>query len=96
MGFEPVMQGLVWQTQIATVAAMRWPAPMSLTASSLNSSVYRARFVFPIPPPMKKTMHLVMGSTFRGQGQFDYSNTSLVTGVYIFTSILTLRPIIIS
>jgi uncharacterized membrane protein YecN with MAPEG domain len=35
----------------------------------LNSSVYCARFVFPITPPMNKIIHLVMGSTLRGQGQ---------------------------
>ena len=28
-----------------------------------------ARLAFPITPPIHKIMHLVMGSTFRGQGQ---------------------------
>ncbi len=67
MRFEPVMQGWSGRPRIAAVAAMLWPAPTSLTASSLNSSVYRARFVFTITPPMNKIMHLLWDPLSEGK-----------------------------
>ncbi len=54
---------------MAAVAAMPCPAPINLT---LSSSVYRARFVFPMIPPMNKITYLVMESTLRGHGQTSY------------------------
>ena len=51
------------------------PAPVFCHSDSYDrahrytSRCTRHRFVFPITPPMNKIMHLVMGSTFRGQGQ---------------------------
>ena len=63
MRFELVMQGPVRRPKMAAVAAMPCPAPINLT---LSSSVYRARFIFPMIPPMNKITYLVMESTFRG------------------------------
>jgi hypothetical protein len=61
--------GKVWagRPRIAAVAPMLWPVRINLTASSLNSSVYHAQFVFPKTPSMTKIMHLVMESTFQEQ-----------------------------
>jgi hypothetical protein len=58
----------VWlgRPKIAAVAAMLWPAPMSLTVSSLNSSVYRARFVFPKAPPHEQDYASRYGIHFPG------------------------------
>jgi hypothetical protein len=59
---------------------MLWPAPISLSAANLNSSLNRTRVVFSATPPKNKDTNLIVGAALRGPAKVGQAKSSAISG----------------